>query len=84
MGVLPLTLRELTFGDGFLQKIDKHILPQTLEKLTFGRYYNQIIDPGVLPSGLKHLFFKFGKNSELNLIEKISVPMGTTVHYYNN
>ena len=51
-GVLPSTLKQLTFGEAFNASICK--LPGTLTHLTFGIDFNQ---PIVLPDSLTHLTF---------------------------
>jgi hypothetical protein len=52
-----LVLTEVTFGDGFNQRIEQGVLPASLTRLTFGRAFNQPIKQGVLPAKLTHLAF---------------------------
>lgn len=77
--LLPKTLRSLTLGEKYDQKLEP--LPKLLKFLTFLGTYNQIIEPDVLPENLKSLIFKqeytkeFKKSAFANLktLEKIEI-----------
>jgi hypothetical protein len=80
-GVLPLSLRKLTFGyEGkYNIKFETNVLPQYLTHLIFDMYhiYNQKIEKGVLPQYLTHLIFKEGCHYNQK-IEKDVLPQYLT------
>jgi hypothetical protein len=65
-GTLPHSLKEVKFGRGLTQRIEKDALPSSLVKLHFGEDFNQPIEKDVLPQSLKQLYFDEHYNQSID------------------
>ncbi|CAJ1441899.1 unnamed protein product [Effrenium voratum] len=65
---LPSTLKSLTFGDEFDQRLQEITLPGSLQNLTFGHDFNHFV---ILPSSLQNLTFGNAFNQSL---EGVTLP----------
>nr|QFG73786.1 MAG: FNIPrepeat containing protein [Megaviridae environmental sample] len=65
-GILPESLRILTFGHNYNYEILPHALPSKLYQLEFDGIFNKVILPNILPANLKNLIFGSGFNQSID------------------
>lgn len=80
LGLVPDSVRVLSFGNMYNTKIKKGSIPFGVETLIFGERFDQILKPGIIPSSVKKIVFGILYQREF---KKGYIPEGVEEIYFN-